>query len=555
MAADARARTRAGRAARACGRVDGSNAVASDAEDAGGAVARARGAGRASTSRPMMYGFASLGGRGDARGGAGEARERRACAFESDGGRSGSGTYADVDCVGRVGVWLPYVVRFNHRSAGAAVAIGDEEGKVTVLDATRALPGTGETSAGYEPMFIVPAHENAIYDVAWTCDDARLITASADRGVSWWDVETRGTYADCEQAHTACVKAVAAHPTSAHVAVTGGRDGHLLLFDTRARSGASNRQSVSPSMCARFGHRLPGTGGWRRTSCLHSVTSVAFDSTGELILSSGGSDGLVKMWDMRHMKTAVGALGDAAEGEYVRGSFYDCGLGSRFSGGGGHQIGPRKPRGISGIALDPTSSRVVVSYIDNHMALFDSNDPKGKPLRHFVGHTSTSYYIKPCFSPDGERVACGSLDNNVHIWDVRRPNEPSIELVGHTAGVSCVHWSARFDALASCGDDGCVKLWRADPRAEIKPARRLERPARAAPSMHPAILRALGRSAPASVDETTFDSAAAGSPSPRATDASPPRRRDAPKTDTSRRRPLDSIDANSIGARKRRVAD
>ena len=84
---------------------------------------------------------------------------------------------------------------------------------------------------------------------------------------------------------------------------------------------------------------------------------------GDVLLSSGGSDGLVKMWDLRQMKSAIGALEDAGDDEYVRGSFHDAGLGGRFGGEGGTRAGGKRPRGISGIAIDPTSSRVVVSYV------------------------------------------------------------------------------------------------------------------------------------------------------------------------------------------------
>ena len=133
------------------------------------------------------------------------------------------------------------------------------------------------------------------------------------------------------------------------------------------------------------------------------------------------------------------------------------------------------------------------------MAIFDANDPRGKPIRHFVGHRSTSFYVKPCFSPDGDHVACGSLDHDVHIWNVRRANEASIRLKGHTAGVNCVHWSKRLDALASCADDGATRLWRVDPSraSEVSPPPTFAR-RRSRPTMHPRILRALGRDVDAS---------------------------------------------------------
>ena len=389
----------------------------------------------------------------------------------------------------------PFAVRFNAAAdaRGTFVAIGDQNGTVTVSDATRA--------SSMSPRWTATAHENAVFDVAWTCDDARVLTASADTTAAMFDVETKVLSARFE-GHDASVKALAMRPTNRDVFATGGRDGRLLVFDARCSTRVVRENEdapyLSPKKAVRYAHKAhtPGVG---RRSRLHSVTSAAFDNGGDVLLSSGGSDGLVKMWDLRQMKSAIGALEDAGDDEYVRGSFHDAGLCGRFGGEGGTRAGGKRPRGISGIAIDPTSSRVVVSYVDNHMAIFDANDPRGKPIRHFVGHRSTSFYVKPCFSPDGDHVACGSLDHDVHIWNVRRANEASIRLKGHTAGVNCVHWSKRLDALASCADDGATRLWRVDPSraSEVSPPPTFAR-RRSRPTMHPRILRALGRDVDAS---------------------------------------------------------
>jgi len=369
---------------------------------------------------------------------------------------------------------LPYVVKFT-RSARALMAIGDEDGFATIVDASRALPKDWETASEYAPAASVRAHNNAIYDVEWMRGDERLITASADHEIHLFDVETNVQMMAFD-GHASCVKALAGQPTSAHVFASGGRDGRLLLFDTRAEGVVREGEGApcaSPSNGVNFAHKLPGVRNKsRRRSCLHSVTSVAFDNSGDVVLSSGGSDGVVKMWDVRLMKGTIGVLEDASDDSYVPGSFYDHGLGRRFGGASSGASAAKKPRGISGIAVDPTSSRVVVSYVDNHMSMFDSNAPAAVPSRHFVGHLSSSYYIKPCFSPDGAHVACGSLDHNVHVWSVGQPREKSIQLTGHTLGVNVVSWSSRADALASCSDDGATRVWSVNPYKAPTPRER-----------------------------------------------------------------------------------
>jgi len=515
---------------------------------------RRREAREASTSRAFVHSRA-MSARADA------AVRRLYATFSSDGGggasaSAASGTYRAMELASDdVGDSCPFAVRFNN-TCGTWVAIGDQNGTMTVLDAASAWPSARETGADYNPYWIASAHDNAVFDVAWTCDDKRLLTASADHTVAMFDAETKVLSARFE-GHDACVKALATQPTSRDVFATGGRDGRLLVFDARAstRVVRANEDApyLSPKRVVNYAHKTPGA---RRRSRLHSVTSAAFDNGGGVLLSSGGSDGVVKMWDLRQMKSAIGALEDAGDDEYVRGSFHDAGLGGRF---GGERGGGKRPRGISGIAIDPMSSRVVVSYVDNHMAMFDSNDPKGKPIRHFVGHQSTSFYVKPCFSPDGDHVACGSLDHDVHIWSVRRADAASIRLKGHTAGVNCVHWSKRLDALASCADDGATRLWRVDPSraSEIStPPTFTKR--RSRPTMHPRILRALGRDVDASSGVASPSSPGVASPSSPGAPTTPRDRTPSPAlkirkiTRAGEESPLRAVDVNvDVNARER----
>lgn len=50
---------------------------------------------------------------------------------------------------------------------------------------------------------------------------------------------------------------------------------------------------------------------------LYSVMLVVFDGLGSVVLSLGGLDGLVKMWDARKMKGAIGVLEDECEDVFV----------------------------------------------------------------------------------------------------------------------------------------------------------------------------------------------------------------------------------------------
>jgi WD40 repeat protein/serine/threonine protein kinase len=72
------------------------------------------------------------------------------------------------------------------------------------------------------------------------------------------------------------------------------------------------------------------------------------------------------------------------------------------------------------------------------------------------GHTSIVSSV--AFSPDGQRLASGSHDNTVKIWDARTGQE-SLTLKGHTEAVMCVAFSPDGQRLASGSNDNTVKIW------------------------------------------------------------------------------------------------
>jgi WD40 repeat protein len=62
------------------------------------------------------------------------------------------------------------------------------------------------------------------------------------------------------------------------------------------------------------------------------------------------------------------------------------------------------------------------------------------------------------WSPDGSKVASGSLDKSVRIWDTSNGRNLRV-LKGHTHYVIGVDWSPDGKVLASGSDDHFIKLW------------------------------------------------------------------------------------------------
>jgi len=64
-----------------------------------------------------------------------------------------------------------------------------------------------------------------------------------------------------------------------------------------------------------------------------------------------------------------------------------------------------------------------------------------------------------CFiSPDGNRIAFGSLDTTVQVWDAKTGKQLR-ELVGHTNEITSVAFSSDGERIVSGSIDHSVRVW------------------------------------------------------------------------------------------------
>lgn len=87
---------------------------------------------------------------------------------------------------------------------------------------------------------------------------------------------------------------------------------------------------------------------------------------------------------------------------------------------------------------------------------------------------TSSFYVGLSVSPCGRWLACGgsSHKGNSFLFDVENAARPGsrpqqgIELQGQKGEVGAVDWAQNM--LATCTDDGTVRIWRPDIDARMK---------------------------------------------------------------------------------------
>ncbi|XP_041106528.1 denticleless protein homolog [Polyodon spathula] len=321
------------------------------------------------------------------------------------------------------------------------LAVANEEGIVRLYN----------TESRKNPIFKEwLAHSNAVFDIAWVPGEPQIVTASGDQTAMLWDVKTSehlGTF----KGHQCSLKSVAFGKQEKAVFCTGGRDGNIMVWDTRCSkkegfyrqvkqiTGAHNKlDRQTPSKLKK---RQAGRGVAPSVDSQQSVTVVLFRDENTLI-SAGAVDGVIKLWDLRKNYTVH------YQDPVPLQAYPYPGTSSR-------------KLGYCSLALDSTGSRLFANCTDENIYMFNVTGLKKAPVGVFNGHLNSSFYIKSSVSPDDQFLASGSSDHNAYIWKISDPKSPPMMLQGHCQEVTSVAWCPTdFTKIASCSDDNTVRIWR-----------------------------------------------------------------------------------------------
>ncbi|KAM6208130.1 denticleless protein homolog [Sarcoramphus papa] len=330
------------------------------------------------------------------------------------------------------------------------LAVANEEGFVRLYD----------TEAQTTSKLIFKewqAHSNAVFDLAWVPGEHRIVTASGDQTAKVWDVRASELLGICK-GHQCSLKSVSFSRFEKAVFCTGGRDGNIMVWDTRCNkkdgfyrqvnqiSGAHNVvDKQTPSKPKKKRQNLRGLA--PLVDFQQSVTVVLLQDEHTLI-SAGAVDGVIKVWDLRKNYAAY------RQDPVPFKSFCYPGTSTR-------------KLGYSSLVLDSTGANLFANCTDDSIYMFNMTTLRTTPVAVFSGHQNSTFYIKSSTSPDDQFLVSGSSDCNAYIWKVSEPSLPPRILLGHSQEVTSIAWCpSDFTKIATCSDDNTVRIWRLRHRPE-----------------------------------------------------------------------------------------
>lgn len=320
------------------------------------------------------------------------------------------------------------------------------------------------------------AHFNTIFDSVWSADDTRILTASGDLLGAVWDSETFENIARLK-GHGGSLKCIKQAPNNESLIATASRDGLILLWDLRTASAATEGREIGPvASVSNSANSIIYRGG--RKKFAESYTGLEFIADGVIVAGISAYDADIRLWDIRKMRTSSKPTEKLSQARFItsidpltnlrlnlskiiksspeeQSNFI-----KKYTSGLDIETLERISAGNSWIFKSPDSSSLLVSAVSNIIYVYENIwSIDLAPPKEYHDHRA-SFFIKPCISPDGRYLACGSTDGSIALWNLRTDNFIGKLTNAHTGEVNAVAWSEGCEGfIASVSDDENLIIW------------------------------------------------------------------------------------------------
>ncbi|KAF5369936.1 hypothetical protein D9758_001290 [Tetrapyrgos nigripes] len=353
----------------------------------------------------------------------------------------------------------PYACAYSHGAKAGGLpllAVATEQGSVHLLD-TRARQDWDVEP----PRKTLQPHSNAIFHVSWSQADDLLATCSGDYYSKISKVST-GQVLHSLRGHSGTVKCAAWSPTNDNLLATGGRDGTVCIWDLRAgeNRNAEEPSTVGPVMTIQGAH--DASLGRTKHCKPPSVTNILYSGS-DFVTTSGSFDGILRTWDLRLLTNKKSfSRGKGKRSAPLHLSPFDPTVADEG----------KRARGILSLVQGTGATSGLLLALGANSRIHTYSASSLTPLRASYAHKNLrvngSFYLNMAISPCGRWLANGNggRDGSCFLYDVADAGRPSaqsgsgIQIRGQSGEVAAADWAE--STLATCADDGTVRVWRPD---------------------------------------------------------------------------------------------